>query len=99
MLARLARATTAKFTKKLHWTLKVGHFFLLCCLRAGTLCLAPDGFEPAPMEKEGVGEDPDCDRGKGMIISQMLGFSGACVSESAPLSLSGRCIFSPIHNF
>lgn len=51
------------------------------------------------MEKEGVGEDPDCDRGKGMIISQMLGFSGACVSESASLSLSGRCIFSPIHNF
>lgn len=67
MLARLARATTAKFSKKLHWTHELGHFFLLCCLRAGTLCLAPDGFDPAPMEKEGVGEDPDCER-KGMVI-------------------------------
>lgn len=36
-----------------------GYFFLLCCRRACSLCRAPDGFEPAPIEKEGVAGDPD----------------------------------------
>lgn len=36
-----------------------GYFFLLCCRRACSLCRVPDGFDPAPMEKEGVAGDPD----------------------------------------
>lgn len=74
MLARLAGATTAKFSKTLHRIHEVGHFFLLCCLRAGTRCLAPEGFDPAPMEKEGVGEDPDCDTEKGTLILNLSFF-------------------------
>lgn len=45
-----------------HWTHVAGYFFLLCCLRACSLCRAPDGFDPAPMEKEGVDGDPDSER-------------------------------------
>lgn len=59
MLAKLAVAATAKSSEKRCWTRVAGYFFLLCCLRACSLCRAPDGFDPAPIEKEGVAGDPD----------------------------------------
>lgn len=40
------------------WTHVEGYFFLLCCLRACSLWRAPVGFDPAPIEKEGVAGDP-----------------------------------------
>lgn len=38
-----------------------GYFFLGCCLLACSLCRAPDGLDPAPMEKEGVDGEPKGD--------------------------------------
>lgn len=40
------------------WKAPPGYFFLLCCRRACSLCRVPEGFDPAPMEKEGVAGDP-----------------------------------------
>ena len=34
------------------------YFFRVCCLRACSLWRAPDGLEPAPIEKDGVAGDP-----------------------------------------
>lgn len=47
------------------------HFFRLCCLRACSRCRAPDGFDPAPMEKEGVAGDP-----KGTALKPWTGVAG-----------------------
>lgn len=40
------------------WKAPPGYFFLLCCRRACSLCRVPEGFDPAPIEKEGVAGDP-----------------------------------------
>lgn len=43
--------------EKVLWFRSV-HFFLVCCRRAWSLCRVAEGFEPAPMEKEGVAGEP-----------------------------------------
>lgn len=70
MLARLA-ATAKSFWKNGCLTPAAGYFFLLCCRRACSLCRAPDGFEPAPIEKEGVAGDPENRRQKNMTGLQI----------------------------
>lgn len=58
MLARLAIAATAGVLRMRCWNDVAGYFFLLCCRLACSLCRAPDVFDPAPIEKEGVAGDP-----------------------------------------
>lgn len=36
-----------------------GYFFRVCCRRAWSLCRAPLGLDPEPMEKAGAGEPPN----------------------------------------
>lgn len=71
MLPRLAIAATAEVLRKVCRTRVAGYFFLLCCLRACSLCRAPDGFDPAPIEKEGVAGDP-----KGTALKPWTGVPG-----------------------
>lgn len=71
MLARLAISAAGEVLGKQCWTHVAGYFFLLCCLRACSLCRDPDGFDPAPIEKEGAAGDP-----KGLALKPWTGVAG-----------------------
>lgn len=57
-VSQIAIASTAGVLGKHYWTGAAGYFFLLCCLLACSLCRAPDGLDPAPIEKEGAAGEP-----------------------------------------